>query len=306
MRKWVVLLGCVLLACGCDRSSPSGSPQQPEAVWLETGLGPGQVVYPRAITFDKENNCFYVVDRQARIQRFDSSGKYLSGWSMPEYMAGKPVGISIGPGGLVYVPDTHYHRVIVYRPDGTEVRRWGKQGSGPGEFIYPTDIAFDAAGNVYVGEYGDHDRIQVFTQEGTYLREFGAFGQGPGQFSRPQSLVITGNTLFLTDACNHRIMVFKTDGTFVRSFSDIGSEPGKVRFPYGLDIDSAGNLLVTEFGNNRIQKFSPDGQSLGTWGTGGRLPGELAFPWAAVFDNDGRIIIVDSGNNRLQVVRLHP
>lgn len=279
-----------------------GSSTEPDEIWLDTGVGPGRVVYPRGISYDKQSDTFYVVDRTATVQRLDRHGKSMNGWQMPEQLIGKPVGLSVGPDGNVYVPDTHYQRIIVYSPTGQEVRRWGGPGKGPGEFVYPTDIAFDDKGRVFVSEYGDNDRIQVFDQQGKFLYQFGEFGVGDGEFRRPQSMVIVGETLYATDSCNHRIVVFKTDGTFVKSMGQTGQGLGEFRFPYGLDIDAAGRLVVCEFGNNRVQWIDPaTGKGLKTWGRGGRQPGELAYPWAVAVDSRGKVIAVDSGNNRLQV-----
>jgi sugar lactone lactonase YvrE len=301
----LVLFASLVFLSGCDR--PAGAADSSSHIqttsWLETGNAPGQVVYPRAITYDAVHDWVYIVDRQAHIQRLDAAtGAYLAGWSMPEFQQGKPVGLSVGPDGNLYVPDTHYHRVLVFDPDGHEIRRWGSRGTAPGQFIYPTDIAFSPDGKVFVGEYGDNDRIQVFSPTGEYLYHFGHFGQSPGEFSRPQSLLIVGNELYLTDACNHRIQVFSLDGKFLRTFGSAGSDPGQFRFPYGLELTAAGNLLVTEFGNNRIQVLTREGRSLTTWGTGGHQPGELAYPWAATVDKRGRVLIVDSGNNRVQIL----
>lgn len=303
--RWMLMVACLVGAgvlAGCERAAKEKA-ALPGAIWLETGNAPGQVVYPRAIAFDRVNDWFFVVDRQAHVQRFDRDGKYLSGWMMPDFRQGKPVGLSVGPDGNLWVPDTHYHRVMVYSPTGAEVRRFGSRGMGEGEFVYPTDIVFDAKGErVFVSEYGDNDRVQVFTREGKFLYQFGSYGQKAGQFSRPQSMVIVGEELYLTDACNHRLQVFTLDGKFVRVMGKVGDGPGEFRFPYGLETDGEGNLIVTEFGNNRIQKVSREGKSLGMWGTSGHLVGELAYPWASALDNQGRLIIVDSGNNRLQVI----
>jgi DNA-binding beta-propeller fold protein YncE len=294
----MVFVLLALLLSGC------GSGKEPDAIWLETGTGPGYVVYPRAITYDPASDTFYVVDRMAHVQRLDNNGKFMAEWTMPEQKIGKPVGLSVGPDGNVYVPDTHYQRIIVYDPAGKEVRRWGSAGSGPGQFVYPTDIAFDDQGRVFVSEYGDHDRIQVFDMQGKYLYELGSFGDGDGQFRRPQSMVIRGGLLYVTDACNHRIVVFKTDGTFVKNIGDVGTGPGQFRFPYGLDMDAKGRLIVTEFGNCRVQLIDAEtGGQKGVWGVAGREPGELAYPWAAVVDKNGRVVAVDAGNNRLQVFR---
>jgi ABC-type Fe3+ transport system permease subunit/sugar lactone lactonase YvrE len=274
----------------------------PEEVWLETGTSPGQVVYPRAITYSRTDNTFFVVDRLARVQHLTAEGKPLGEWRMPEWRIGKPVGVSVGPDGNVYVPDTHYYRVIVYTPAGKEIRRFGERGEGPGQFQWPTDIAFDKAGNCFVAEYGGHDRIQVFGPDGAYLREFGKFGNGNGEFSRPQSMVIDGEFVYVTDACNHRICVFKTDGTFVRNLGSLGSDFGQFRFPFGLDEDAKGRLVVCEFGNNRLQLIDKEtGKGLAVWGVPGRDPGQLAYPWAVALDQKGRVMAVDSGNNRVQV-----
>jgi ABC-type Fe3+ transport system permease subunit/sugar lactone lactonase YvrE len=291
-----VLIAALLVTTGCSRSS------QPDAIWLETGASAGQVVYPRGITYSPTDDTFFIVDRMARIQHFDRNGKYLNGWRLPAFTYGKPVGLSVGPDHNLYVPDTHYHRVLVYSPQGELLRKWGEQGTGPGQFIYPTDVAFDDKGNLFVSEYGDHDRVQVFDPQGHFLYQFGKFGQGDGEFSRPQSMLIDQELVYITDACNHRICVFKTDGTWVRNMGHLGSAPGEFRFPYGLDEDRYGNLIICEFGNNRVQRIDKaTGQPRGTWGSGGREEGQLAYPWGVIVDKKDRVIVVDSGNNRLQV-----
>ena len=284
-----------LASAGCGRGD------KPDALWDVPGIRP--LVYPRGIAYSRQADEFFTVDRIGRIQRISRGGNFINEWQMPETSNGKPVGISIGPDGNVYIPDTHYHRVIVYTPDGREIRRWGKLGTGPGEFIMPTDLAFDAFGRVFVSEYGDNDRIQVFDMQGKYLYAFGEFGNKPGQFSRPQSMVIDGNLLYATDACNHRICVFTLDGKFVRVMGESGSGPGQFRFPYGLEQDGGGNLVVTEFGNNRVQIIDKvSGRCIWTFGQAGRAQGELAYPWASVVDRRGRVVILDSGNNRIQIV----
>jgi ABC-type Fe3+ transport system permease subunit/sugar lactone lactonase YvrE len=296
MARRVVVLSVALLIAGCSRSD------KPDEVWLETGAGQGQVVYPRGLCYSKADDTFYVVDRLARIQHLDHAGHFIAGWRMPEFAQGKPVGLTIGPDGNLWVPDTHYSRVMVFTPDGKLLKQFGKYGREKGEFIYTSDVAFDAKGRIFVSEFGDHDRIQVFDKELHYLFEFGRFGDGDGEFSRPQSMVIDGETLYVTDACNHRIDVFTTDGRFVRSMGRIGSGLGEFRFPYGLDMDAKGRLVVCEFGNNRVQLIDKEtGKGLATWGSGGREIGQLAYPWGVAVDKNNRVVAVDAGNNRLQV-----
>lgn len=298
------VLACALVACvlpmlaGCDEFP------KPDRILLDTGTGPGQVIYPRAMDYAPKTNSLFVVDRLARVQHLDRNGTCLSEWQMPDWRLGRPVGLTVGPDGNLYVPDTHYQRIIVYTPDGKEVRRWGSSGTGPGQFIYPTDVAFDDRGRVFVSEYGDNDRIQVFDLQGNFLFSFGSFGTGDGQLMRPQSMVIDRNIIYITDSCNHRIAVFDTDGKWIRNMGTVGSGPGQFRFPYGLAMDSRGRLVTVEFGNNRVQWIDPDtGAALKIWGTGGREPGQLAYPWALAIDKSDNVYVVDAGNNRVQVIR---
>lgn len=309
---WFLL---VLAPLACSRHTTD----RPIDVWLSAGSAPGQTTYPRAICYNPADNTFVLIDRLAYLTRLSATGDFLNRWQMPDHAAGKPVGISVAPSqhklaGLIFVPDTHYHRILIYRPDGTEVARFGTRGTGPGEFIFPTDVAFDPAGNIYISEYGDNDRIQVFAlppdpaSPWHHLRTIGTFGQSDGQFSRPQSITILNHELFVADAANHRISVFSLNGRFLRNLgtpgAPPGSSPGQLRFPYGLETHPTGNLLVTEFGNNRVQLLTPTtGTPIATWGTGGRQPGQLAFPFAAAPRTDGAVAVADSGNNRVQLFK---
>lgn len=300
MARFAASLGAAiflgLAPGGCGRST------LPKAIWLTSGAGPGQVIYPRGIVYAPTDDSFFIVDRMARIQHLDHDGRCIKEWRTPHWEHGKPVGLSVGPDGNLYVPDTHYNRVLVYSPDGILLREWGHEGEGPGEFIYPTDIAFDGKGNIYVSEYGNNDRVQVFDMQGHSLRQFGKFGTGDGQFIRPQSILIDGDLIYITDSCNHRIVVYKTDGTFVRNMCHVGSGLGELRFPYGLADDGDGHLVVCEFGNNRVQWIEKaTGRGVRAWGAAGREPGFLAYPWGVAVDKHRRVVVVDAGNNRLQV-----
>jgi len=296
-RAAPALLGALLLAglSGC------GDGGKPQAVWCETGTGPGEVVYPRAITYSRADDTFFIIDRVAHVQHLDHDGRCLCEWQMPQWKQGKPVGASVGPDGDLWVPDTHYHRVVVYSPDGKLLRMLGHEGTGDGQFLLPTDIAFEG-GHIFVSEYGGNDRVQVFDRDWHKLYQFGRFGNRDGEFSRPQSMVIDRGLVYITDACNHRLAVFTTGGKWVRNIGSAGSALGQFRFPYGLDEDREGHLIVCEFGNNRVQKIDKEtGRGLNIWGSPGRMPGQLAYPWGVAVDNRNRIVAVDAGNNRLQV-----
>lgn len=303
-RAWVRLL--IVLAgvavCGCDRSGPGGG--TPERIFGQTGLGPGDFSYPRTIAVGPDGDVF-VIDKSARVQRFNSDGEFEHGWQMPDWRAGKPVGVTIDRTGRVFIADTHYHRVKIYDHDGNPLGEFGSVGTGPGQFTYPTSVAIDRDSFIYVAEYGGLDRISKFTPDFDYVMEFGTPDAGDAALLRPQSLEFDAeDTLWLADSGHHRICRFSREGVLLSAFGTIGSDPGQLRYPYGVRVAPDGNLLVAEYGNNRVQMFTPAGTSLWTWGSPGRQPGQLAIPWALAISRDGRVYVVDSGNNRIQVFRL--
>lgn len=284
---------------GCLRSAEGGS--RVETVWGERGISPGKLQKPRAMCIDSFDR-LYLVDITARIQVFDRDGKFLRGWRTPESKYGRPTGMSILDGNL-YVADTHYFRVLVYSLDGElkQEQSFGEPGSAPGNLGWTTDVVQDSTGNLYVSEYGQHDRIQKFAPDGTFILQWGTHGTEPGQFIRPQNLCVDSeDRIWVCDAGNHRLQVFDTQGQFLRQWGKEGVEPGQLSYPYCMLFDRQQEVIVCEYGNSRVQKFSPQGTSLGCWGGQGRQPGQLHNPWAIVQDSRNKTYVLDSYNHRVQ------
>jgi DNA-binding beta-propeller fold protein YncE len=297
-------LGGLLALSGCEENE-DGSPTigKLDLIWGRRGISDGRLQKPRAMAIDRQDR-LYIVDMTARIQVFDTDGKFLHGWQTPDHTAGKPTGMSIDHQGRVLVSDTHYYQLLVYSPQGKLLDRMGGTlGNRPGEFGLVTDAVQDSQGNLYIAEYGEYDRIQKFSPEGRFLLQFGGHGSEPGQFLRPQNMAIdTADRIWVADACNHRIQIFDVNGKLLDMWGVNGAAPGQLCYPYDLIFDREGHLYICEFGNHRIQKFTTDGKSLGTWGKEGRREGELFNPWAIELDSQGRLHVLDTNNHRMQRV----
>jgi DNA-binding beta-propeller fold protein YncE len=307
-RPWALttsITAALTMAISCLTGCDSGSiaPGGVVGVFGEVGLGEGAFSYPRAITADDRGSVF-VVDKSGRIQRFAPDGQFELMWRMPEGAAGKPVGFSVHPDGRIFVADTHYNRVVVFDRDGRELARFGQEGTGPGEFLLPTDVAFDADGYIYVGEYGGNDRISRWTPD---FRFDTVIGDGPidgKRLNRPSGIDFDDEqTLWIADSCNHRLVRLSRNGDILGVFGEFGEEPGRMRYPFDLCITPDQKVLVCEYQGNRLQWFDKEGRSLRVWGRSGRKPGELFAPWGATYGRNGRVYVVDSLNSRIQIIQ---
>lgn len=296
----LLLMAGVLVGCG-DRA------EDPE-LWIsrvEVWKIPASeqfVPAPRGLYSD-ENDTVYVLDDAGRVLVFDRTGKLQRQWDMPESRIGKPEGIWKLQDERIAVADTHYHRIVIFHPDGRVDRMFGTEGRGPGQFVFPVAVAQDADGHLYVGEYGDHQRIQKFDVTGRYLLEFGRHGTGEGEFQRPSGLALRNGEVFVVDAFNDRIQVFSEDGRYLRLVKlPEKSEP--LAYPYDLRVLADGRIYVIENKAARLTVLRSDGTILGRYGRPGRNLTEFYQPWDLTVLTDGRILIADTGNHRL--VELHP
>lgn len=275
------------------------------------GVAPGQFHKPRSVVCDRDDN-LYVADITGRIQKFDSAGRFLRQWQMPETELGKPKGLGLDPAGHVLVVEPHYMRVNHFDGEGRLVGQWGRRGTNGGEFILARGVAVDGQGRYYLCEYTQVDRVQRFGPAGfptngtgfrapAFERQWGRPGTGPGEFNRAEGLTVdAAGRVLVADSCNHRIQVFDADGRFLRAHGSAGSHPGQFSYPYDIRVDPGGRQFVCEFGNSRISVLGPDDRLVEVIGRAGGAPGQFANPWALALDSRGNLYVADSQNHRVQ------
>lgn len=215
-----------------------------------------------------------------------------------------PNGVEVGPGGtLVHAADSGNARVVVFSSAGTPVLQFGSRGTGAGQFDLPSDVAVDAAGNIFVADTMNH-RVQKFTSAGAFVFQVGGFGTGAGQLNAPHGIAINraSNVLYVVDTLNHRVERFSSQtGTHLGSWGGFGTAPGQFRFPHDAAVDQDGNVYVTDFVNHRIQKLSSAGAVLAVWGGHGCTEGLFEHPWGIAAGQN--IYVSDMGNHRIQEFR---
>lgn len=150
-------------------------------------------------------------------------------------------------------------------------------------FNSPGNLAIDAAGNIYVADYGNN-MIRKVTQAGvvsTYAGT-GVAGMTDGYatgatFNGPAGLAFdAAGTLYVADRNNCLIRKVTPGGVAVITISGT-SVPGVLNgngtsasfdHPDGLAIDGSGNLYIADTFNNLIRLMTPDGHVSSFAGTG--------------------------------------
>jgi iron(III) transport system ATP-binding protein len=293
---WALLVMSLL---GCQTGDES-LPVKSATAWslpIEGAQLPG----PRAVTAGPDGT-IYALDNVGRLLAFNPLGEPTKQWWMPEYTVGRPERILVCRDGRLAIADTHYHRVVFFDADGKLLGMFGREGEGPGEFVYPVAIAEDDRRNLYVCEYGGHDRVQIFGPDGEYVGEFGSFGVGPGQFQRPSGIVWRDGRLYIADAFNNRIFVCNEQGEPVAL--PTGAFAADLHYPYDIATGPSGAFYVVEYGAGRVTKFAADGTLVGRYVGDGDAIGPLRTPWGLGVAPDGRVLVADTGNRRLVQIQV--
>ena len=218
-----------------------------------------------------------------------------------------PVDVAAGDGGVLYVLSRSnmahapmgFLRVTICTIDEEYIGQFGSFGYDDGQFVWPTSIARDREGNLYVSDEQRHD-VQVFDRDGSFLRRWGGLGSGLGQFNRPSGLAVAADgSVLVVDCLNHRVQRLTPDGRPLQEWGGFGSGLGRFNMPWGIGVDRAGNVYVSDWRNDRVQKFTPDGAPLTAFGRSGSGEGELSRPAGVGVDSIGNVYVADYGNDRL-------
>jgi hypothetical protein len=216
-----------------------------------------------------------------------------------------PGTLAVGPDGDLYVTDLS-QRVTVISPAGTVLRRWGKPGTGPGEFKFiafdpttPTDVAGTIAagpdGTVYVSDSGNA-RVQVFTPQGRFIRQFGSYGSGKGQFLHPFDLVVDGaGNVYVADDQAETLSKFSPAGKVVWQIgAGLSGDPDLTGHFHYSEIDAHGRLVIVNDDQNKVLYVDQSGHKVDAFSpsTSGSPTGSVC---AATVDAAGNTYVSGCG-----------
>jgi uncharacterized protein (TIGR03437 family) len=194
------------------------------------------------------------------------------------------------------------------------------------QLYFPTGVAVDSAGNLYIADT-DNNRIRkvsngvITTVVGN---GFGGFSGDIGaatsaRLANPVGVAVdSAGNLYIADADNNRIrkvsngVITTVAGNGLVGFSGDNGPAANAQLnnPFGVAVDSAGNLYITDTGNQRIRKVSNgviatvagNGTAGFSGDNGPAISAKLGTPIGITVDLAGNLYIADRDNNRIRKV----
>lgn len=333
----MLLLVCPLFAQSIPEIPYDSAPnllKMPDDIYLGEVLGvatnsKGHIfVYTRTGSVNLTTGTNRVFVRSAsRLFEFDQNGKYVREIGQGLYGFVEAHAVRVDPQDNVWVVDEGSNMVIKFDPEGHVAMTMGRKpeainnparpaggaapGSGAGapgdNFNGPSDVAWDAAGDIFVADGSGNSRIAKFDKNGVYLKSWGTRGTAPGQFNTPHTIVVDAQgNVYVGDRGNKRIQVFDTDGNPKAQYTNVGA-------PWALCITSGPHQYLytsdsnsNDFDSATIYKMELDGKILGKFGAGGKQLKEFGTVHELDCRKENELYVAEITNWRIQKLMLRP
>jgi DNA-binding beta-propeller fold protein YncE len=260
----------------------------------------------------------------SRLFEFDPSGKFLREIGKDSYGFMFAAQVRVDPKDNIWVVDQMTNMVIKLDPQGRLLMLLGRKaenvnvparplkGDGAGRptdlFERPTDVAWDAAGNIFVADGLGNARIAKFDKDGKFVKSWGKKGTATGEFANVRSIAVDAQgNVYAADGGNKRIQVFDNDGSFKTAFANVGNAQAlcMTKGPNQVLYVSNSNPPTDIDRDGEIYRMRLDGTMTGKFGRAGKLLKEFGTVNAIDCRNENTLYVGEIGNLRVQKLTLH-
>lgn len=244
------------------------------------GWGQGVIGSAHHIKIGPRGNVWLADVGRHVVRQFTPRGKLLRTLGTPDEPGNdrdhfdRPTDMAITPAGDVFVSDGYGNRRVVhFDRHGKFVKAWGKEGTGPGEFLLPHAIGVDSRGRLYVADRSNV-RVQVFDQGGKFLAQWRdllvpwgititaddqiwvcgsspmAWEEGPSQEPAGLGCPPKDQVMMRFDASGRLLQLWT-----VPKGKDGEEQPGEMNWLHIIALDSKGNIYAGDIEGQCAQKF---------------------------------------------------
>jgi uncharacterized repeat protein (TIGR01451 family) len=299
---------------------------------------------PAGVAVDTAGNVYIADSGNHAIRKISGSGiiTTIAGNGIPGYSGDggaaingeldNPTGVAVDSFHNVYIADMYNCVIREITASGEIVTFAGNRipgylGDGSrataAELAYPSDVAVDGSGNVYIADSQNSAIRKVSTAGviGTVAGNGTAGYAGDNasatlaELNFPSGVAVTSSgTLYIADSDNSRVRQVTSSGTITTVAGNgayTGSGNAALVNPSGVALDSGGNLYIADEGTNTIRKLSPAGTistigGSGVYGYSGdgaaAVTARFAYPAGVAVDTSGNVYVVDSYNSRVRKI----
>jgi hypothetical protein len=262
------------------------------------------------------------------LYEFAADGKFIRqiGKQVYGFLAAQQV--RVDKNDNIWVVDRYSSMVMKFAPDGRLIMLLGRKpesvdvpsspdtgrGTPPGSgtqsdlFQSPTDVAWDADGNIFVADGIGNARVAKFTRDGVFVKSWGARGTGDNEFKSAHGIAVdAAGNVYVADRGNSRIQVFDNNGTFKSSITTGGDPeaicitPGAHQYLFSSNSNAANDL---DHGGE-IYKLELGGAVVGKFGHAGKGPRDFGSVNAIDCRNAASLYVAEAGNWRVTKIDLH-
>jgi hypothetical protein len=205
-----------------------------------------------------------IVSHGSTVTLYDRAGTVLG--SLSGFAFQLPTGITTDADGRIYVVDSKANRVAVFSAAGQFSTAFGVAGSRPGQFNFPTAIAYEKISRQLAVADTLNNRVLFFATDGTYKRAVGTptLLSGPLCFAYPQGIAFdysAGVRMYVTDTYQSSVQVIELGqvATFLAYIGSYGTAEGQLMRPTDAAFDPLHRRLLVADGSGVIAIYGIDG-----------------------------------------------